>query len=81
MTNPNDSTYLLTRQYNTATNLNTRIEIHQRFSTNPYANNDRLGYPSNPSFSKLVDGFSFIFNKLYIFSIIELCHNIDVFSS
>ncbi len=36
MTNLNDPTYLLTRQYSTADNLNARIEIHRRFSTNPY---------------------------------------------
>jgi SAM-dependent methyltransferase len=36
MTTPNDPAYLLTRQYNTADNLNARIALHRRFSTNHY---------------------------------------------
>ncbi|QBD78520.1 class I SAM-dependent methyltransferase [Ktedonosporobacter rubrisoli] len=32
----NDQNYLLTRQYNNATNLNARIQLHARFSTNKY---------------------------------------------
>ncbi len=31
-----DASYLLTRQYNNADNLNARIDLHRRFSTNPY---------------------------------------------
>ena len=27
--------YLLEKQYHTSTNLNTRIQLHERFSTNP----------------------------------------------
>lgn len=30
-----DQKYLLTQQYNTSTNLNARIQLHERFSTNP----------------------------------------------
>lgn len=30
-----DQKYLLTQQYNTSTNLNARIRLHERFSTNP----------------------------------------------
>jgi SAM-dependent methyltransferase len=36
MTGPNDPTYLLTRQYSNAEKLNVRIDLHRRFSTNPY---------------------------------------------
>jgi SAM-dependent methyltransferase len=36
MTGPNNPTYLLTRQYNTADNLNARADLHRRFSINPY---------------------------------------------
>jgi ubiquinone/menaquinone biosynthesis C-methylase UbiE len=36
MTGPNDPAYLLTRQYHTAEKLSARMEIHRRFSTNPY---------------------------------------------
>src|SRR5262245_56513689 len=31
-----DPTYLRTEQYKTPTNLDARIQLHQRFSTNPY---------------------------------------------
>ena len=30
-----DQTYLLAQQYNTSSNLNARIQLHERFSTNP----------------------------------------------
>jgi SAM-dependent methyltransferase len=36
MNQHNDPTYLITDQYRDASNLNARIEIHRRFSTNPY---------------------------------------------
>lgn len=36
MTGPNIREYLLTKQYKNADNLNARIELHRRFSTNSY---------------------------------------------
>ncbi len=36
MTGPNIRDYLLTKQYKNADNLNARIELHRRFSTNSY---------------------------------------------
>ena len=36
MNQHNDANYLITDQYRDASNLNARIEIHRRFSTNPY---------------------------------------------
>lgn len=35
MPDVNDPAYLLTRQYKTAANLTSRVNIHARFSTNP----------------------------------------------
>ncbi len=36
MSNIADQAYLLSQQYQDATNLNARIQIHVRFSTNQY---------------------------------------------
>ena len=36
MTPPIDQTYLQTEQYKNGSNLDARIQIHERFSTNPY---------------------------------------------
>jgi SAM-dependent methyltransferase len=36
MSQIHDSTYLQTRQYKTSANLSARIDLHRRFSTNPY---------------------------------------------